>query len=114
MQRPVVRGGSIFKLEWLQHRYDGGMPRNMPELLNADSPFSALVQRAPRIHMVMSLDAASKTGVSNDFSAIVVLASDSVNVFVVDVIRRRVEFTDLLQLVIETQRKWNCERLVIE
>lgn len=114
-QRPQSAEGSIFKRQWFEYRYDGGMPRSaLPELMNPDSPFSALVQRAPRVHTIMALDAASKTGISNDFSAIVVLASDGANIFVVDVVRRRVEFTDLLQLVLETQRKWSCERLVIE
>lgn len=81
-QNPLPAEGSLIKAAWLQHRYEKPPCRE-----NFES-------------VIMALDAAAKTGISNDFSAIVVLGATAAEFYVLDVIRRRVEYPELLRLVI--------------
>jgi len=79
-QNPLPLEGALVKAEWLQ-RY---------------------TQLPPFQRVVMGLDTAAKTGVANDFSALVVLGVTRAMYFVIDVVRRKVEFPDLLRMVSRT------------
>jgi len=99
-QRPAPAEGSLFKTEWFTHLYDGEPPTRSVPL----TPFTAPSASIPNIRL-QAIDTASKTGVSNDFSVIVTLETDTVNAYVLDVVRKRVEFPDLVRLVLEQAQK---------
>lgn len=91
--RPVPIEGALIKTEWLK-RYD-----RVPEHFDK---------------VVMALDSAAKTGVSNDYSAICVLGVTGNAAYVLDVIRRKVEFPDLIKLVLSAYEKWKPSAIYIE
>jgi predicted phage terminase large subunit-like protein len=92
-QRPVPAEGHIFKASWFEHRYD----------------------ELPRLKMtVTALDAAAKTGVGNDFSAIVTIGSDGKDYYILDVVRERLEFADLARRMVGVHRRYDAERVFIE
>jgi predicted phage terminase large subunit-like protein len=72
--RPQPAEGAIFKAGWFGNRYD----------------------ELPSLKMIATgADCASKTGVGNDFSAIVTVGTDGKDYFILDVVRERLEFADL-------------------
>jgi predicted phage terminase large subunit-like protein len=75
---PTTDGGNLIRIEWFG-RY-AQAPANMTRV-------------------VCALDAASKTGVRNDYSAIVTIGATEGAFFVLDVVRRRVEYPELLRMV---------------
>ncbi len=76
---PLSDDGNVLRSEWFG-RYE-----------LADLPSD--------LRVVCALDCASKTGVSNDYSAIVTLGIGTNRYYVLDVVRRRVEYPDLLRMV---------------
>ncbi len=76
---PLSDDGNVLRSEWFG-RYE---PHDLP----AD------------LRIVCALDCASKTGVSNDYSAIVTLGIGTNRYYVLDVVRKRVEYPDLLRMV---------------
>jgi predicted phage terminase large subunit-like protein len=92
-QNPLPAGGDLFRAEWLQHRYD----------------------RAPEdLSVIMALDAASKTGIANDYSAIAVLGSNKTHHYLLDMIRRKVDFPELRRMVIAAFEQWHPSTIYIE
>ena len=90
---PMSDGGNVIKSEWFQ-RYD---------------------ERPERFQKVVAaLDAASKTGVRNDYSAIVTLGVTQNAYYVLDVVRKRVEYPELLRMVKMAFEKHNPSRLFAE
>jgi len=92
-QRPMPATGNLFRAEWLSNRYD-----RVPEGLS----------------IVMALDAASKTGVANDYSAIAVVGSNSSQHFVLDMIRRKVDFPELRRMVLAAFERYQPKTIYIE
>ncbi len=92
-QNPLPTEGNIVKGAWLQ-RYE-----KAPESFDK---------------VVCALDAASKTGVSNDYSAIVVLGARPDGFFVLDVLRRKVEYPELLRMVQATYSQHNPSAIYVE
>ncbi len=92
-QNPLPAAGNLFKAEWLTHRYEA-----VPEDLN----------------VIFGLDAASKTGIANDFSAIAVVASSATHHYVLDVIRRKVDFPGLRRMVIAAYEQYRPKTIYIE
>ena len=92
-QRPQPLEGSIFKASWFDNRYE--------ELPSLRSVFTGA-------------DCASKTGVANDFSAIVTVGTDDVNYYVLGVVRERLEFADLARRMVEVDARHKPERFYIE
>lgn len=90
---PMNSGGNIIKGEWFQ-RYD-----EQPERFRT---------------IVAALDAASKTGVRNDYSAIVTIGATKEAFYVLDVVRRRVEFPELLRMVHTAHEKHKPSRIYVE
>ncbi len=92
-QNPLPTAGDLFRAEWLTNRYD-----RVPDDLD----------------VVMALDAASKTGVQNDYSAIVVVGSAKSEHYVLDVIRRKVDFPELRRMVLAAYEKHRPRTIYIE
>jgi predicted phage terminase large subunit-like protein len=92
-QRPVPAEGHIFKANWFEHRY---------------------VEMPPLKSIVVGADCAAKTGVGNDFSAIVTIGTDGKDFFVRDVVRERLEFADLARRIVGVQRRFSAGTVYIE
>jgi predicted phage terminase large subunit-like protein len=78
-QRPVPAEGHVFKTAWFENRYTE-LPSHFTKI-------------------VCWLDAAAKTGVRNDYSAIVKIGVSNNAYFILDVWRDRVEFPGLIRRV---------------
>jgi predicted phage terminase large subunit-like protein len=90
---PTPLEGGILKRDWMQHRY----------------------LEPPNMHrVVQSVDAAFKTGVGNDFSVISTWGTDSVDYYLLDVWRARVEFPDLKRAISDNFYKWNPSGVYVE
>jgi predicted phage terminase large subunit-like protein len=77
---PVPAAGTMIKTAWLQ-RYAAS---ELPEHFDA---------------LVMAVDCASKTGVANDYSAIALVGASKDAFFVLDVVRRKVEYPELVRML---------------
>ena len=94
-QAPVPAEGVIIKADWLR-RYD------------------VLPERQPSDLIVQSWDCASKTGAMNDYSVCITALIRGRSLFIVDVLRRKMEFPTLLKTAIEQARVHAAETLLIE
>jgi predicted phage terminase large subunit-like protein len=92
-QRPVPMDGGLIKGAWLEHRYSV-----IPDDLR----------------IIMALDAAAKTGLANDYSALVVLGCDKTSFLIRDVIRGRWDFPDLRNAVLMAHAKHHPSTIYIE
>ncbi len=92
-QNPLPEAGDLFRAEWLTHRYD-----RVPEDLK----------------VIMALDAASKTGISNDYSALAVLGSSKTHHYVMDMIRRKVDYPALRRMVLEAFAQYKPSTIYVE
>ena len=111
-QRPVPAEGGLFKTEWFKTYKD--FPRVQSATFSWGNVLLKSAETGQRFYTVMAIDTASKTGVSNDFSAIVTLLSDGMNAYVVDVIRERLEFSDLARTIVAACRKHQPAVIYIE
>jgi len=119
LQRPTPRGGAMFKRGWFAQRYVGGIPATMlpdPRVYAYESVFGTSEARPtpqpPAV--VMAVDTASKTGISNDYSALATVACDRSGYYIVDVVRERLEFADLLRCIQSTYEKWLPAYIFVE
>jgi predicted phage terminase large subunit-like protein len=125
-QQPVSLTGGMFKRAWFQNRYDA-LPERPPEDLFSETAIRNRIHESsgvydvfraarpnPPLVKVQAIDCASKTGVFNDYSAIVTLACDGPSYYIVDVVRERLEFTDLLARVVAEYRKHRPSRVFVE
>jgi predicted phage terminase large subunit-like protein len=90
---PMSDGGNVIRSEWFQ-RYD-----RLPDKFG---------------RVVAWLDAASKTGVRNDYSAIVTIGATKEAFYVLDVVRRRVEFPELIRMTRAAHEKHRPSRIFVE
>jgi len=77
---PIPEGGTYFQATWFEHEYDV-VPRNAVKFF--------------------TMDTALKTGISNDFSVLLVAATDGKDIYILDVIRRKLEYPRLRNMVVE-------------
>jgi len=103
MQAPVSREGNDIKAEWLTATYRAG---ELPNKFDS---------------IALSLDTAFKTGVTNDYSAIVVLGTlrnarggYAPGHYVLDAWRGRVEFGELKRKVVAMHEKWHSNAVLVE
>ncbi len=90
---PMLGGGNIIRSEW----------------------FERYVQRPEHFKTtVCALDAAAKTGVRNDYSAIVTMGATDSAFYVLDVVRRRVEYPDLLRMAKAAYERHEPSRFFVE
>lgn len=96
---PMDQMGGAFQQEWI-HRYVEH-PQN-------EVNGNGTVTRTHIRRVVVSVDTASKTNERNDYTAISVWIEDAFRKhYLVDVIRRRVEFNEMVDLIEGTVEKWN-------
>ncbi len=97
--RPTDAIGGTFLPEWI-HRYDT-LPLN-------ETNEHQVVTRMHIRRIVISVDTASKTAERNDWTVITVWIEDAARKhYLAEVVRRRVEFNDMIALIEDTVDKWN-------
>lgn len=98
-QQPVPAGGNLIKWNWFK-RYDHLPPTKADD------------------RIIMSWDTATSGRELADFSACVVLYVQDERVFILDVVRERLEYPDLRRRVMEVRGRWHdiapASALVIE
>lgn len=92
-QRPTSDEGGIFKRAWFSERYE---------------------QAPEGLHVVLAVDAAFKTGVNNDYSAIVAMGTDRLHHYVLDVTRDRLEYPELRRAILDAAERWRPRCVLIE
>ncbi|HEY1655903.1 MAG TPA: phage terminase large subunit [Candidatus Tumulicola sp.] len=91
--RPQPAEGAIFKASWFENTYE-----KLPTLTTIST----------------GVDCASKTGITNDFSAAVTVGTDGKNYYLLDVMRERLEFADLGRRIVDVHRRLHPHRFYIE
>jgi predicted phage terminase large subunit-like protein len=94
-QNPSPPGGAMVKTQWLRF-YE---PSELPE------SFSRIVQ---------SWDTANKAGELNDFSVCTTWGVLHKEFFLLDVVRRRLNYPDLKRLIVEHAHRFNAKTILIE
>ena len=106
MGRPVDEKGSTLQRDWMQ-RYDV-LPTN-----DCNELGQVVRQRIKRV--VISVDTAQKDNERADYTAITVWVEDlHKKHYLADVIRQRVEFNALIDLVENTARRWRANAILME
>lgn len=96
LQRPVSPGGNMLKAEWL------GAYEIQPSQQSGDK-------------IVQSWDTAMKAADMNDYSVcLTFLVRNNNEFFLVDVVRRRLEFPDLTKLVVSHAKQFQADTILIE
>jgi len=93
--RPIPLTGNMFRPEWLQRYTQADLPERFDVL-------------------AMALDSASKTGVGNDYSAIAVVGLAHDAYYLLDVRRRKVEYPELVRLLVNTYDEHKPSAVYIE
>lgn len=88
MQRPTAAEGGTFKHEWMRRLHE--------EKTLADVKFRRVIQ---------TVDSAFKVGSASDYSVIETWGTDGVDYYLLDIVRKRVEFPELVRLIAEEFRK---------
>ena len=92
-QRPTSAEGGMFKRSWFTRRWTEA-------------------QRWKSV--VLAVDSAFKAGVANDYSALATWATDGVDYYLLNVIRARVEFPELCQLISSQYYEYRPHAVLIE
>ena len=96
--KPTDAIGGTFQPEWIK-RYD-----NLP----TNEVIDGVLTRVHIRRIVVSVDTASKTTERNDYTAISVWIEDEFRKhYLAEMIRRRVEFNDMVELIESTVEKWS-------
>lgn len=97
MGQPMDAAGGTAKAEWFKY-YSGDIRKKV------------IVRR-----IVLSVDTATKTQERHDYTAILVWMEDTEGKFyLLDVVRKKVEFTELCLLIDSTARRWNASVILVE
>jgi len=97
--KPMDEAGGSFQVEWV-HRYTD-YPKN-------DVNDQGVVSKINIRRMVVSVDCASKIGERNDYTVIGVWIEDlNRKHYLVDVVRKRLEFNEMVTTIEDTATKWN-------
>jgi predicted phage terminase large subunit-like protein len=110
---PTPAGGLTFREEWFR-RYEGGIPKPIRIVSRESGHYGSTVEATRAVHVITAVDAAARTGTSNDWSVIATLATDMRDIFIVDIVRKRVEFVDLCHEIEEAATRWKSKRVYIE
>lgn len=92
--RPTPQAGNLFQRDWLAGRYT-----RLPET---------------ELRIVTAVDASFGQGVHSDYSAIVTVASDGSSYYVLDVVRGRWHFAELLAQIRRVNETHNPTAIVVE
>jgi len=93
--RPVPLEGNLIKASWFP-RYEA-----MPEPQSFKK-------------VVMALDAAVKMGVSNDYTAVAIIGVTESEFYLLDVVRKKVEFPELLRMCVSVKEQWGASAVYVE
>jgi predicted phage terminase large subunit-like protein len=99
-QSPAPAGGGMIKLAWLR-RYPLEIP-TPPDLIRG---FDRIIQ---------SWDTANKPSELSDFSVCTTWGLKGPNFYLIDVLRKRLSFPELKRVVIEQDRRFSPEAILIE
>lgn len=121
---PAPRGGTLFKPEWFEHRFDA-LPsqRVAPPLpVSTHSEFERMMYgtmmkdryRELRPIIIQCIDSAWRDGPANDRSCIATLVSDGVDIYVSDVFFDRLKYPDLRRAVLQQYDKHRPSRVYVE
>ncbi len=94
-QRPIPVSGNMIKRDWLRFYSPGEAPR-------------------AGVRIVQSWDTASKTSELNDYSVCTTWAIDGPNFYLLDVLRRRMNYPDLKRALISHANLYSAEQVLIE
>jgi predicted phage terminase large subunit-like protein len=110
---PKNPSGNIFKLSWINSSRYQELPHPVKETIVRGFRGSTEIIREPReLVKIMAIDCASKVSVSADYSAIICLATDFKDYYIVDCVREKLEFSDLLKKIVEVYNKHRPIRMV--
>jgi predicted phage terminase large subunit-like protein len=112
--KPTPDQGGLFKRAWFENHFDGPIPVIIDKVQSGSGPFLQILDSPRQFDVIGAIDCASTASVSSDFSAIAIVATDGIDFYVLDVIRKRVEFNELLVMTIKAFQKWNPSLLFIE
>ena len=94
---PMDADSGMVKGSWFQ-RYTGNIRNEVPNL-----------------RITVSVDTASKTAERNDYTAILVWLQDiSGKHYLLDVVRKKLEFAEMCQEIDETSRRWGASSILVE
>lgn len=94
-QEPVPADGAYFKDKWLLREADALVPR-------------------PGDRIIQSWDVAGKAGADNDYSVCVTAIQRRSQIIVIDVLRERLAFPDLLNAVVTQAQRHKPHKILIE
>jgi predicted phage terminase large subunit-like protein len=94
-QAPVPPGGALIKRDWLR-------------------TYARTPERAPGDRVIQSWDTATKAGTTNDYSVCTTWLMRGPDYYVLDVLRRRLEYPDLKRTVIDHAAKRQATAVLIE
>jgi predicted phage terminase large subunit-like protein len=109
---PTSAKGHIFRKEWLQNRYDQ-IPSRQMQMPDQVLTFGASAARPVR-KVAVGIDAASKTGAMNDFSVAAAVMWTERNYYILEIVRKRVQFIELVEMAKEAYNKWRPRLLTVE
>jgi predicted phage terminase large subunit-like protein len=115
-QRPVNPSGNIFKRSWFLDNAYKSLPTPFRETI-IRSGFrnqTETIREALPLTIIMAVDCASKVSVSSDYSAIIVMATDGKDFYVIHVLREKLEFSDLLKAIIGVYNRFSVRICYIE
>lgn len=112
-QSPQSVDGNIFKREWFKNYSE--LPKPQSATFSTFGGISLKsAESGERFYTITAVDCASKVALHNDFSAIVTLISDGKNMYVIDVVRKRLEFVDLARAVVDVYHKHQPSVIFVE
>lgn len=120
---PVPSGGAMFQTSWLEGRYD-----TLPAACVSTKPYEAQVRdlqyatlyglRSPSavipLIRVQAIDAAAKTGLNNDRTAVATVVTDLKDFYIENVAIARVDYPGLRRLVVEQFERYRPNAVYIE
>lgn len=95
-QRPVPLSGNMIKWSWFRM---------------CDAPPSG---KSARVQVIQSWDTASKPHELADYSVGVTAILDRDDIYIIDVIRKRLDYPDLKRTVIDYAQRWKADSVLIE
>ena len=106
---PIPEGGGLFQRDWFEGRFTA-VPMMSPAPAATDTSFHrVVVNPAPYVQRptisVQAIDTASKTHSGADWTVITTFACDYAHYYLVDVRRERVEFPDLVRMILDEYEK---------
>jgi predicted phage terminase large subunit-like protein len=107
-QRPRPGSGAIWQREWLRH---WAPALDVPHVMIADGGVSAAW---PNCRRFATVDLAMTTKESSDWTVIAVWGQHGRHLFLLDLLRRRMEAPEILREIERVYRQWECSCAVVE